>query len=128
MRGGAIVRAGKQSDGKLAFKKDQEPKRRNRTTICLFGGDLDGNNKESKGEGERGRDRWTGSLGKGPKGIGEAYEQIQDLSMRMGRRDEGKPWRCRVGAGLVPLTTSRRGRLQIVTLGRLGFETAPVLN
>lgn len=76
---------------------------------------------------ERERDRWTGSLGKGPKGIGEAYEQIQDLSMRMGRRDEGKPWRCRVGAGLVPLTTSRRGRLQIVTLGRLGFETAPVL-
>lgn len=47
--------------------------------------------------------------------------------MRMDRRDEGKPWRCRVGDGLVPLTTSRRGRLQIVTLGRLGFETAPVL-
>lgn len=45
----------------------------------------------------------------------------------MDRRDEGKPWRCRVGDGLVPLTTSRRGRLQIVTLGRLGFETAPVL-
>lgn len=39
------------------------------------------------------------SLGKGPKGIGEAYEQIQDLSMRMDRRDERKPWRCRVGDG-----------------------------
>lgn len=37
MRGGAIVRAGKQSDGKLEFKKKQEPKRRNRATICLFG-------------------------------------------------------------------------------------------
>lgn len=46
MRGVAIVRAGKQSDGKLEFKKDQEPKRRNRVTIRLFGaGSGDGNIK-----------------------------------------------------------------------------------
>jgi hypothetical protein len=68
------------------------------------------------------------SLGKGPKGIGEAYEQIQDRSMSDGAqgRREALSLPCWLRA-LVPLTTSRRRRLQIVTLGRLGFETAPVL-
>ena len=52
------------------------------------------------------------------KGIGEAYEQNTGrLASRRGGK--GKPH-----DDLVPLTTSRRGRLQIITWAWLGFGTA----